>query len=277
MESISHTLVNVKSEGFSCSLRIGLEPSQGAEKTLPLDNSIKNSHNCNRNTSRLVFNRFRNPVTGQWSYAPAGRYGNFLNSIKKIRQFIHYNFKKVYVSHVSLTIASPDDQADYSKSLHRVQQFISRRLSRSDTQFKTIAVKEEQSRGVLHFHMLCFYDKPYMFPDSSDIAASWGLGFVKITAPKGLNKVNRIVNYVSKYIGKGYGFASLSFRKSFSASQVKQIYKLSKDRLRTVIEKYGVDLANDFKCTYRKVYFYDKLIEEFDTDWVYWGKAYEPF
>lgn len=275
MSNLSQTTGNMKSVGFSCPPRIDPESSRGAEKTLPLEDSIKNSHNCNKPS--IKWNRFHNKVTGQWSYAPAGRYANFQNSIKKIKQFVAYNFQKTYCAHVSLTIADPLDQADYSKSLHRVQQFIARRLSRSNTQFKSIAVKENQERGVLHFHMLCFYDKPYMFPDRDDIAESWGLGFVKITAPKGLNKVGKIINYISKYLGKGYEYTSLDVRKSFSASQIKQIYKLSKDRLKTVIETYGKEQADKFKCTYRKVYDGEQLVLEFLTNWVYWGKVYEPF
>jgi hypothetical protein len=235
---------------------------------------IKNSHNCNK---PLLFNRFHNKRTGQWCYVPAGRYANFQNSIKKIKQFVQYNFTRAYCAHVSLTIADPLDQEDYSKSLHRVQQYIARRLSRSGTQFKAIAVKENQSRGVLHFHMLCFYDKAYQFPSAPDIERSWRLGGVHITAPKGLHKVGKIINYIAKYIGKGYEYSSLDYRKSFSASQIKQIYKLSRDRLATVLQTYGRDLAEGFKCTYRRVMDGGNCVLEFMTDWVYWGKALEPF
>ncbi len=88
--------------------------------------------------------------------------------------------------------------------------------------------------------MLCVYNKPYVFPSPADIASSWRLGFVKISAPKIKMKLNSIVRYIGKYIGKGYEYEALEFRKSFTASQIKQIYKLSMPRLFEVIGRYGV-------------------------------------
>lgn len=74
-------------------------------------------------------------------------------------------------------------------------------------------MKELQERGAIHFHVLCVYSKPYVFPSSNEIASSWKLGFVKITAPKLRMKLNTIVGYIGKYIGKGYEYEQLEVKK----------------------------------------------------------------
>jgi hypothetical protein len=71
-------------------------------------------------------------------------------------------------------------------------------------------------------------------------------------------KVQRIANYIGKYIGKGYEYEALDFRKSFSASQIKQIYKMTPKRLEAVITRYGKEVAESLKCTYRKIF---KIVE----------------
>ena len=102
-----------------------------------------------------------------------------------------------------------------------------------------MAVKELQERGAIHYHVLCVYSKPYVFPNSEDIADSWNLGFVKISAPKLRLKVDKIVGYLGKYIGKGYDYEALNTQKSFTASQIKQIYKLSTARLAEYCGEHG--------------------------------------
>ena len=110
-----------------------------------------------------------------------------------------------------------------------------------------MAVKEPQKRGAIHYHVLCVYSKPFVFPSSDEIAASWKLGFVKITAPKIRLRLHSIAGYLGKYIGKGYEYETLELKKSFSASQIKQIYKLAPKRLAEVIVKYGKENAETFK------------------------------
>jgi len=148
-------------------------------------------------------------------------------------------------------------------------------------------VKELQERGAVDFHILCAYSKPYVFPSSAEIAASWGLGFVKIIAPQVQNKVSHIAGYIGKYIGKGYEYEALELRKSFTASQIRQIYKLKKDRLDTVMERYGKNMAAQIECTFRKVYLvgyevfmilgrerskrFRSLVMEFHLEWAYEG------
>jgi len=53
----------------------------------------------------LTFMRFRHKETGQVWEAPAGRYGNFLNSVKKIVHYVQYNYPKYYIVHLTLTVA----------------------------------------------------------------------------------------------------------------------------------------------------------------------------
>ncbi|MCG2722238.1 MAG: hypothetical protein L6290_09525 [Thermodesulfovibrionales bacterium] len=115
-------------------------------------------------------------------------------------------------------------------------------------------------------------------------------------------KLWKIVGYLGKYIGKGYEYETLNFKKSFTASQIRQIYKLSTERLAEVIAEFGKERAEGFKCTYRKVYEYTyvkklvytikdffldvvekrecvkkELIKEFASEWIYEGVYSGPF
>lgn len=240
----------------------------------------------------LTFRKFKNKETGQVCYIEAGRYGNFKNALKKIVNYIRYNIPAYYVAHLVLTVAENVSEVDF-KHLHRVLQFIDKRLKRAGSDFKYIAVKEIQDRGAVHYHVLCIYSKPRIFPASGEVAASWRLGFVKITAPKIRLKLNKIATYLGKYIGKGYEYEALDARKSFTASQIKQIYKLTTNRLNEVIKKFGKEIAEQFTCTYRKVFIigyevketlgmiikipFRDLIMEFPSEWEYKGICDEPF
>jgi hypothetical protein len=247
----------------------------------------------------LSFRCFKNKVTGQVCYTPAGRYGNFLNSVKKLVNYVKYNIPKYYVVHLTLTLKEAAAEIDF-KHFHRVMQFIETRLKRADSDFKYIAVKEIQKERLekygeeaVHYHVLCIYSKPYIFPHAEGIAKSWTLGSVKITAPKIRMKLSKIIGYIGKYIGKGYEYETLDIRKSFTASQIKQIYKLSPTRLAEVIRRVGKGVADQLKCTYRKIFIegYEvsnirgieirkrvrELIMEFPSDWVYEGIYDEPF
>jgi hypothetical protein len=189
-------------------------------------------------------------------------------------------------------VAENVSEVDF-KHRHRVLQFIDKRLKRAGSDFKYVSVTEMQERGAVHYHILCVYSKPYIFPSSEEIARSWRLGFVKITAPKLVMKVEKIASYIGKYIGKGYEYEELDVKKSFTASQIKQIYKLSAQRLAKVIQKFGKSRAEEFKCTYTKVYLvgyseneimgikvrepFKSLIMDFPSEWAYEGVFDEAF
>ena len=53
----------------------------------------------------LKFRCFNHRKTGQACYVPAGRYGNFLNSIKKLVSYVRYNIDRYYILHLTLTVA----------------------------------------------------------------------------------------------------------------------------------------------------------------------------
>jgi hypothetical protein len=240
----------------------------------------------------LQFRQFRHKETGQIWHTPAGRYGNFLNSIKKLVNFVHYNMERYYVVHLILTVAENTGELGY-ENLHRVITFVGTRLKRKDAVFKYVAVKERQERGAIHYHVLCLYNKPYVFPTSEEIAKSWGLGFVKLRAPKIRVRLWKIVNYIGKYIGKGYEYGALDVKKSFTASQIRQIYKLRPKRLSEVVRRFGKGMAEQFVCTYGKVFIvgyelssilgievkkpFRDLIMEFPSEWAYKGICAEPF
>src|SRR4030067_2059325 len=101
---------------------------------------------------------FRHKVTGKLSYMPAGRYGNFLNSIKKLVNYVRHNYPKYYCAHLTLTVAENISEVHF-KNLHRVTQFINQRLKRAGAEFKYVACKELQERGAIHYHILCIYNK----------------------------------------------------------------------------------------------------------------------
>lgn len=201
----------------------------------------------------LMYRSFRHKETGEICYMPAGRYGNFLNTIKKLVNYIRYNIPHYYMAHVTLTVAENVSEVN-STHLHRVIEFIRQQLKRAGSEFLYVAVKELQERGAIHYHILCIYGKPYVFPYSNDIAASWSLGFVKITAPKLRLKLYSIANYIGKYLGKGYEYEQLNVKKSFTASQIKQIYKLSAKRLADAVGRFGKEMAESLSCSYRKLY-----------------------
>jgi len=230
----------------------------------------------------LKFHRFSHKETGRVILVPAGRYGNFLNTVRKLTNYVKYNIPKYYVVHLVLTLKEAATDIDH-KHLHRVMQFIDTRLKRSDTDFKYVAVKEIQKERLekygeeaIHFHVLCIYSRPYVFPKAEEIAKSWRLGSVKITAPKVRMKVQKIINYIGKYIGKGYEYEELEVRKSFTASQIRQVYKLNPSRLALLLIYYPLKLAEKFKCTFTKVTYNGDLVKRFISEWFYEGIDYDP-
>jgi hypothetical protein len=247
----------------------------------------------------LSFRCFKSKKTSQVCYTPAGRYGNFLTVVKKLVSYIRYNIAKPNIIHLILTLKEAAPEVDF-KHFHRVMQFIDTRLKRADSDFKYIAVKQIQEKRfkkygeeAVHYHVLCVYSKRYAFPDSEEIAKSWKLGYVKITAPEIRIKFWSIVNYIGRYIGRGYEYETLNFKKSFTASQIKQIYKLSPVRLSEVMRRFGKSMTEQLKCTYRKIFVegwieeeimgtkvlkrWRELIMEFPSEWDYMGTYSEPF
>lgn len=200
----------------------------------------------------LKYRCFRHKRTGQVCCEPAVKYGNFLNSIKKLVNYVRHNIERYCILHLTLAVAENTSEVDF-RHLHRVKQFILLRLKRAGSDFKYVAAKEVQERGAMHYNVLCVYSKPYVFPSSDEIAESWELGFAKITAPKVRMKLTGLSNYLGKYICKGYEYEALDTRKSFTASQIKQIYKLKADRLAMVMHGFGKGAAEKLICSYRKV------------------------
>ncbi len=48
-----------------------------------------------------------------------------------------------------------------------------------------------------------------------------------------------VSNYIGKDIDKGYEYETLNFKKSFSESQIKQIYKRNPQRLQRSFQNFG--------------------------------------
>jgi hypothetical protein len=92
---------------------------------------------------------------------------------------------KYYVAHLTLTSKKAESEIDF-KHFHRVTKFIDTRLKRVGSNFKYIAVKEIQKERLekyggeaVHYHVLCVYSRPYVFPHAEKIAKSWGLGAIQ--------------------------------------------------------------------------------------------------
>jgi hypothetical protein len=206
----------------------------------------------------VFYKTFKNKQTGEEARIPAGRYGNFHMAVKKLVRYVEYNMLTPFVVHLVLTVAENVSDVHYD-NVHRVMSFVRQRLKRVGSDFKYVCVSELQDRGAIHYHAVCVYSKPWVFPSTADIQKSWGLGFVKVTNPKLTSKrfkikANRIISYIGKYIGKGYEWEALDAKKSFTASQIPQMYKLSPKKIDEVIEKFGKQLAEKYKYTYTSVY-----------------------
>jgi hypothetical protein len=240
----------------------------------------------------LSWKRFYNRSTGAVVHLPTGRFANFQGAIHKLVQYVRCNIARYYVAHVTLTVGVP--RADcFSDEFHRAVNFIRNRLNRQGSDFKYVAVKEIQLKrlakygdAVIHYHVLCVYSKAYVFPSWADIQQSWGVGNVTITAPKIRMRFNRIADYLGKYLGKGYEFEELDVAKTFTASQIAQIYKLGKVRLDTIKALFP-DRWKGLKCSYRKVFEWvetmapfrpkKEILHEFQSDWQFLGLVGEPF
>ncbi|MBF0556389.1 MAG: hypothetical protein HQK96_17870 [Nitrospirae bacterium] len=233
--------------------------------------------------------KFKNKQTGEEARIPAGRYGNFHMAIRKLENYIEFNMTTPFVVHLVLTVAENVSEVHYD-NVHRVMSFIRQRLKRVGSDFKYVCVPELQGRGSIHYHAVCVYSKPWVFPGTEDIQKSWGLGFVKVTNPKLTSrrfkiKASKIISYIGKYIGKGYEWEALDAKKSFTASQIPQIYKLPYKRLKAVMEKFGKARAKKFTCTFTKVF--EKIemaplrgkvcVMDFVSAWEFIGNEEEPF
>lgn len=244
----------------------------------------------------MKYKKFINYVTGNVFYAPSGRYGNYLNFIKKLIAYVRYNIDRYYLVHVMLTSALNVTEIEH-KNVKRVINFINQRLKRAGSEFKYACVKEIQMERlekygdrVIHYHILCIYSIPYVFPALREIQRSWGLGICRLSAPKIRMRVGKIAGYLGKYIGKGFEYELLDVRKMFSGSQIKQIYKLSEKRLKEVMDRFGKVKAESFECTFTRVFIksYEMIgdwvgkrttieIMRFKTDWHYCGEEGEVF
>ena len=67
-------------------------------------------------------------------------------------------------------------------------------------------------------------------------------------------KLNRIASYIGKYIGKGYDYEELNEKKSFTASQIKSLYKMGAKRIDDLIREFGKKQAEGFFCTFNKAF-----------------------
>ncbi len=57
--------------------------------------------------------RFRNKTTRQIVHVPAGRYGNFLNTVRKLASYVRYNIPRYYVAHLVLTLKEAEIEIHY--------------------------------------------------------------------------------------------------------------------------------------------------------------------
>lgn len=227
------------------------------------------------------FLRFRHKVTGEDIDILQGRAAHFRNACHKLTQFVRYNFSKPYVYHLTLTVAENVSSIDMSH-YNRTMTFIRTKIKRAGGDVKYIGVKEWQDRGAIHFHVLFVVDRPYLFPDVNDITCVWSLGFCKVTFPKVRISLEKIMGYIGKYMGKGFEYGESGERKSFSASQIGSIYKLSQKKMLNALKYYTLEILKGCKCSYRYVwrehgYKKREYLIKFESDWEFMGVIDVPF
>lgn len=107
-----------------------------------------------------------------------------------------------------------------------------------------------------------------------------------MTLPDVKSKLSSVALSASKFTFSCLTPFLFDFKKSFSASQIKQIYKLTPQRLAVTMAQFGKGKAKELKCTFRKVYEIVKfppfrdfkhLLIEFPSEWYYEGVCLEPF
>ena len=206
--------------------------------------------------------------------------------------FVSSNYKHIKLAHFILTDTSEGttSKKDMSKALNRSLQKIRDTINSRNGNFVYVWTVERQKRGALHYHLIVLYDRAYIMPSPTELGKSWGLGWVYVVPGQKSNQYDwkrhgdsngswkPLFNYVSKYISKDGG-ENIEGR-MFGGSNLPQIYKLSADRLKQVLAKFGRDCSERMKCTYTKVWgvwapegieIMRWLLFDFPTDWRYAG------
>jgi hypothetical protein len=126
---------------------------------------------------------------------------------KQIRRIVNSNpnLKKF------LTLTFADNVTDLDIANYEFKKFL-KRIKRHKKDFKYICVVEFQSRGAVHYHILCNLH----FMPAKQIEKAWKNGFIKINR---IDKCDNVGAYISKYLSKEILDSRLNGRKCFFTSR----------------------------------------------------------
>ena len=110
-----------------------------------------------------------------------------------------------------LTLTYAENMTDLTKARMDLDKFVKRVKTRYK-EFQYIAVVEFQTRGAIHFHLLC--NLPFV--DVNDLATVWRYGFIKINK---IDNVDNVGAYITKYMTKENLDNRLIGRKCYSMSK----------------------------------------------------------
>lgn len=127
-----------------------------------------------------------------------------------------------------LTLTYADNMQCYETARLDYQRFIER-LRRKGLNVSYLGVKEHQTRGAIHFHIVLFNDLRHV-----DFTKFWNKGFIylKPIDDFDLTTSDKITNYMVKYL--------INAQKGQLVSKEKKLYFTSRDVLRTKEERLNV-------------------------------------
>lgn len=154
-----------------------------------------------------------------------------------------------------ITLTYPTIYVDAKTAKSHLRAFI-KRINRKYSYYEVTGVwrMEFQERGAIHFHLVLF-KLPFIHKET--IAALWAQvthTYSPFTRIEGIDSPNKLINYVSKYVGKVNpesfnGFNSLTYLSAYQATHGEQIGRswgyLNKKEL-PYAEETVLELAYDY-------------------------------
>lgn len=136
---------------------------------------------------------------------------------RNIKDIVKHN-----ISHDSafITLTYAENMQDYDRAQKDFNIFIKKLQYHTKQKIQYLAIKELQKRGAIHYHILAFNWK------ETRIKNIWKYGKVDVKQIDDLQNIDKVANYMSKYLGKS-GDIALS----------KKMYFTSRGLKKTIIEK----------------------------------------
>lgn len=193
-------------------------------------------------------------TTGRIGKGQADKEGNrdkvLYRARRDIRNIVNSNFKQGLSKFLTLTFR--DNVTDIAAANNEFKCFIDRvnyHVFKSKKRIlKYTVVPETQSRGAIHFHVVC-YNLPYV--DVNWLADIWGNGFIKLNR---IEHVDNVGAYICKYLskeecesfrGKKCYFNSRNLEKPIEITQEKKVSEVLA-HLETIKPKINKSYNNEY-------------------------------